>query len=228
MLRAARRPRSCSSPPPSASRSTRRSGSAARSSESGLPFAGVVVNRVHHDLLGDRPSPTTSSAALRRPQLGPELAARRSPRTSTTTTCSRGATSATSRGSRAELGDSPLLLVPQLDDDVHDVDGLLADAPLPVRLRRRARAADRRGRGLVDLPIERSMRFYTSIRWVEPHQWQLTRVAARARRGVAQLPSPVNRSRSSPKSSHTARAASATRRLASTSPASSPASPSSS
>ncbi len=35
-----RRPRSCSSPPPSRRRSRRRSGFAAHSSESGLPFAG--------------------------------------------------------------------------------------------------------------------------------------------------------------------------------------------
>ena len=113
--------------------------------EGGLPFAGVVVNRVHHDLLGDARAGRRRYGARRRaagrswrrghgelPRL-PRAGAPRSANIARLT---------------AELGDDPLLLVPHLDDDVHDIDGLLADAPLPVRVARRARADDREGRRL--------------------------------------------------------------------------------
>jgi anion-transporting ArsA/GET3 family ATPase len=91
--------------------------------QSGLPFAGVVVNRVHHDMLGDR-DPEDLAAALRS-ELGTELAelvgqnfddyhvlARRDERN-----IDRFAT---------ELDGRPLLLVPHFDDDVHDIEGLVA------------------------------------------------------------------------------------------------------
>lgn len=87
----------------------------------GLPFAGVIVNRVHHDMLGDS-DPGDVAAALNG-VLDPEL------------------TAEVARNFRdyhklaihdqhnidrlgAELGDRPALLVPHLDDDVHDIDGL--------------------------------------------------------------------------------------------------------
>jgi len=90
--------------------------------QGGLPFAGVVVNLVHHDMLGDR-EPEDLAAALGS-ELGPELAelvarnfddyhllARRDERN-----IARLAT---------ELDSRPLLLVPHFDDDVHDIAGLM-------------------------------------------------------------------------------------------------------
>jgi anion-transporting ArsA/GET3 family ATPase len=87
----------------------------------GLPFAGVIVNRVHHDMLGDA-EPDHLDAALEQ-KVEAELAraiaenfhdyhvlARRDDRNITRL--------------RSELDDRPLLLVPQLDDDVHDLEGL--------------------------------------------------------------------------------------------------------
>ena len=64
--------------------------------ESGLPFAGVIVNRVHHDLLGDAAPADVVGRAGRpaRPTISPP----EWPPTSTTTTCSPGATGATWRG----------------------------------------------------------------------------------------------------------------------------------
>ena len=90
--------------------------------EGGLPFAGVVVNRVHHDMLGDS-EPDDLASALESdidPALAERVAqnfhdyhvlARRDERNIT-----RLAT---------ELNSCPLLLVPHFDDDVHDVEGLL-------------------------------------------------------------------------------------------------------
>jgi anion-transporting ArsA/GET3 family ATPase len=90
--------------------------------ESGLPFAGVIVNRFHHDLLGDA-EPADLRVALG-DQLPQALAARVAENFRDYHVLAR-------RDSRnvqrlgAELGDRPLLLVPHLDDDVHDVEGLL-------------------------------------------------------------------------------------------------------
>jgi anion-transporting ArsA/GET3 family ATPase len=87
----------------------------------GLPFAGVIVNRVHHDMLGAA-EPNHLDAALE-DSVDTELArvvaqnfhdyhvlARRDDRNIARL--------------RSELYDRPLLLVPQLDDDVHDFQGL--------------------------------------------------------------------------------------------------------
>jgi anion-transporting ArsA/GET3 family ATPase len=89
--------------------------------EIGVPFSGVVVNRVHHDILAGR-EPDQLDTALTE-ELGPQLAgavaenfhdyhvlARRDERN----------IAALDR----ELNGKPLLLVPYLDDDVHDLDGL--------------------------------------------------------------------------------------------------------
>jgi anion-transporting ArsA/GET3 family ATPase len=90
--------------------------------DSGLPFAGVVVNRVHHDTLGDH-EPEDVLAALGE-ELTPKLAA-------LVVENLRDYHSLARRDQRniarlqSELGDHPLLLVPHLDDDVHDVEGLL-------------------------------------------------------------------------------------------------------
>ena len=82
--------------------------------DSGLPFAGVIVNRVHHDLLGDA-EPEDLVATLNR-TVGSDLAARVAANFADYHRLARLAD---------ELGDEPLLLVPRLDDDVHDVEGLL-------------------------------------------------------------------------------------------------------
>lgn len=89
--------------------------------EIGVPFSGVVVNRVHHDILAGR-EPDELGATLAE-ELGPRLAravalnfhdyhvlARRDERNIARLEC--------------ELDGKPLLLVPYLDDDVHDLDGL--------------------------------------------------------------------------------------------------------
>jgi anion-transporting ArsA/GET3 family ATPase len=89
---------------------------------SGLPFAGAIVNRVHHDLLGDR-EPEDVSAALE-PGLGAELAARVAENLHDYHVLARRDERNVARLS-AEIGTRPLLLVPHLDDDVHDVEGLL-------------------------------------------------------------------------------------------------------
>ena len=90
---------------------------------SGLPFAGVVVNRVHHDILGDR-EPLELGVELDK-ALPPELAARVAENFHDYHVLARRDERNVARLA-AELDGRPLLLVPHLDDDVHDIDGLLA------------------------------------------------------------------------------------------------------
>jgi anion-transporting ArsA/GET3 family ATPase len=90
--------------------------------QSELPFAGVLVNRVHHDLLGDA-EPHDVVAALRG-RLGPELAAKVAANFLDYHLLARRDRANIARLT-GELGDEPLLIVPQLDDDVHDIEGLL-------------------------------------------------------------------------------------------------------
>ena len=90
--------------------------------EGGLPFAGVIVNRVHHDLLGD------ADPEDLRAQLGDGLKAGLADRVAANFEDYHVLARRDARGVQRlgrELGDRPLLLVPQLDDDVHDIDGLL-------------------------------------------------------------------------------------------------------
>jgi anion-transporting ArsA/GET3 family ATPase len=89
--------------------------------ESGFPFAGVVVNRVHHDLLGDR-EPEDVAAALGR-ALRSELAARVSENFHDYHVLARRDDHNLGRLGQ-ELPGRPVI-IPHLDDDVHDVDGLL-------------------------------------------------------------------------------------------------------
>jgi anion-transporting ArsA/GET3 family ATPase len=90
--------------------------------DSGLPFSGVVVNRVHHDLLGDSDPEEVDEAldGVVRTTLARRVAenfhdyhvlAQRDEQNIARL--------------RAELDHHPLLLVPHLDDDIHDIDGLL-------------------------------------------------------------------------------------------------------
>ncbi len=88
----------------------------------GLPFAGVIVNRVHHDLLNGGEADDVRPA-LRR-VLGADLAARGAQNFNDYHVLARRDDRNVERLAQA-LGDEPLVLVPQLDQDVHDLEGLL-------------------------------------------------------------------------------------------------------
>jgi anion-transporting ArsA/GET3 family ATPase len=88
----------------------------------GLPFAGVVVNRVHHDMLGGS-EPDDIRPSLSR-LLGADLAGRVTDNFDDYHVLARRDDRNVDRLTQA-LRDEPLLLVPQLDSDVHDLDGLL-------------------------------------------------------------------------------------------------------
>jgi anion-transporting ArsA/GET3 family ATPase len=88
----------------------------------GLPFAGVVVNRVHHDLLGDR-APREVRRSLAR-VLPPGLAVRVVENFRDYHVLAQRDDHNLTRLA-GQLDERRLLLVPQLDDDVHDVAGLL-------------------------------------------------------------------------------------------------------
>ena len=90
--------------------------------EGGLPFAGVVVNRVHHDILGDH-DPADVAPALAA-SLGPELAERVAENFRDYHVLARRDERNIGRFAD-DLDGRPLLLVPHFDDDVHDVEGLL-------------------------------------------------------------------------------------------------------
>jgi anion-transporting ArsA/GET3 family ATPase len=90
--------------------------------QGGLPFAGVVVNRVHHDMLGDS-EPADLAPALAS-ELDPGLALRVAQNFHDYHVLARRDERNIERFA-TELDDSPLLLVPHFDDDVHDVEGLL-------------------------------------------------------------------------------------------------------
>jgi anion-transporting ArsA/GET3 family ATPase len=92
-----------------------------RLASDGLPFAGVIVNRVHHDLLGDR-EPRELSAALAR-TLTPSLAGRVADNFRDYHVLATRDDHNLSRLAK-QLDARRLLLVPQLDDDVHDIEGL--------------------------------------------------------------------------------------------------------
>jgi anion-transporting ArsA/GET3 family ATPase len=90
--------------------------------EGGLPFAGVIVNRVHHDILGEA-EPEDLVSALDT-ELAGELASRVAENFFDYHRLARRDAHNMAR-LRGELGTEPILLVPHLDDDVHDVEGLL-------------------------------------------------------------------------------------------------------
>jgi anion-transporting ArsA/GET3 family ATPase len=90
--------------------------------DGGLPFAGVIVNRVHHDVLGDA-EPDDLVAAFG-DELTPELAGRVAENFADYHRLARRDARNVARLG-GELGGAPLLLVPHFDGDVHDVDGLL-------------------------------------------------------------------------------------------------------
>jgi anion-transporting ArsA/GET3 family ATPase len=90
--------------------------------DNGMPFAGVIVNRVHHDILGDA-EPEDLIAGLES-CVPAGLAARVAENFGDYHRLARRDARNIERLG-AELEGQPVILVPHLDDDVHDVEGLL-------------------------------------------------------------------------------------------------------
>jgi anion-transporting ArsA/GET3 family ATPase len=90
--------------------------------ENGLPFAGVIVNRVHHDILGA--SPRGAVIAALQAGLSDQLAARVAENFHDYHVLARRDERNIDR-LEADGDGRPLMLVPHFDDDVHDVEGLL-------------------------------------------------------------------------------------------------------
>jgi anion-transporting ArsA/GET3 family ATPase len=88
----------------------------------GFPFDGMVVNRVHHDLLGDT-EPEDLLGDLR-DALPAELADKVAENFRDYHVLARRDEANVARLAR-EIEDRPLLLVPHFDGDVHDIEGLL-------------------------------------------------------------------------------------------------------
>lgn len=84
--------------------------------EAGMPFGGVVVNRVHQPPEDELPAAVAA-------ELGPALAERVSVATSELAALA-ARDAANVEQLRSRLGDPPMILVPELDDDVHDLEGL--------------------------------------------------------------------------------------------------------
>ncbi len=93
-----------------------------RVAEAERPFAGVVVNRVHHDLLGDSGLQDLRRSLAR--ALPADLAAKVAQNMGDYHVLARRDERNIARLEQALAGE-PLLLVPHLDDDVHDFEGLL-------------------------------------------------------------------------------------------------------
>jgi anion-transporting ArsA/GET3 family ATPase len=93
-----------------------------RLAQQGLPLGGVVINRVHHDMLGETESDDVT--ALLADELPAGLAARVAENFHDYHVLARRDTHNIAR-LRAELAAGLVLLVPHLDGDVHDIDGLL-------------------------------------------------------------------------------------------------------
>jgi len=90
--------------------------------QTGLPFGGVIVNRVHHDLLGEL-DPGQVHAQLP-DQLGADLSTRVIENLRDYHVLAQRDERNIARLARG-LGEPPMLLVPHFDDDVHDIEGLL-------------------------------------------------------------------------------------------------------
>jgi anion-transporting ArsA/GET3 family ATPase len=86
-----------------------------------MPFGGVVGNRVHHDLLGDAEVEDVSDELAA--ELGDKLAGRVAENFRDYHVLARRDAHNIERLGR-QLRDDRLLLVPHLDEDVHDIEGL--------------------------------------------------------------------------------------------------------
>jgi anion-transporting ArsA/GET3 family ATPase len=91
--------------------------------EGGLPFAGVVVNRVHHEL--PMHAAPRQLAGLIAAELEPDLVTRVLENFHDYHVLARRDARNIER-LREELDGAPLIQVPQLDSDVHDIGGLVA------------------------------------------------------------------------------------------------------
>jgi len=94
-----------------------------RLDEANLPFAGVVINRFHHDLGSGESSEAVASelASL----VGADLGARLLANLSDYHVLAARDAANVARLQRELVDGEPLLPVPQFDDDIHDVAGLL-------------------------------------------------------------------------------------------------------
>jgi anion-transporting ArsA/GET3 family ATPase len=110
-----------------------------RVSATGLPFAGVVVNRVHHDLLEGEEVKNLRRSLSR--VISSDLAGRVAQTFDDYHRLARRDQRNIARLER-ELGHQPLILVPHLDQDIHDLEGL-------VRMRRYLFASDRERQQLI-------------------------------------------------------------------------------
>ena len=81
-----------------------------------MPFGGLVVNRVHQPPEDDLPAAVAAG-------LGPALAERVSAATGELAALA-ARDAANVQRLRDALGDPPTILVPELADDVHDLEGL--------------------------------------------------------------------------------------------------------
>jgi anion-transporting ArsA/GET3 family ATPase len=85
-------------------------------SEAGLPFGGLLVNRVHQPPADELPEAVAAG-------LGPKLAERVNAATAQLAALAARDAANVER-LRSALGDPPTLVVPELEDDVHDLEGL--------------------------------------------------------------------------------------------------------
>ena len=85
--------------------------------EAGMPFGGLVVNRVHQP-------PDDGLPAAVAGDLGAGAGRARQPSRRASWPPWPPATPPTSQRLRDALADPPTILVPELDDDVHDLEGL--------------------------------------------------------------------------------------------------------
>jgi anion-transporting ArsA/GET3 family ATPase len=93
--------------------------------EAGMPFGGLIVNRVHR-LDEDGPLPTAEAVAAELgEELGPKLAAKVA-RTYGEALALAERDAAAIERLCAQTGEREPVVVPELDGDVHDVDGLVA------------------------------------------------------------------------------------------------------
>ncbi|WP_445151916.1 ArsA family ATPase [Baekduia sp. Peel2402] len=89
--------------------------------EAGMPFGGLIVNRVH-PLAAEEPPGSDATAAV--PGLEPALA-RKALKTLAEFRALAARDAAAIAGLRDAVGDDDPILIPHLDGDVHDLDGLV-------------------------------------------------------------------------------------------------------